>query len=163
MQKILKHGFTLIELLVVISIVGILSALITTNFVDARNRAYDAKSKNNLIQLKTALHSYYIKHQVYPDTDLGIYFKACGTDGNERCADSFSSAGTIYLDNLPKNGNFNAFLYYGCPGGDDFRIKVSLKNKSDPDIAESHLNCPHSSCSGVSPYGTLDYVVCGSQ
>jgi type II secretion system protein G len=163
MQKILKHGFTLIELLVVISVIGILTALITTNFVEARNRAHDTRAKTNLAQLKIALHSFYINYQRYPETDIGVYLKGCGPTGIDRCTTSFTAGDVIYLDKLPKTGNFNDFFYYGCTDGDDFRVKVTLKNASDADLAESQANCPASSCGGVSPYGTLDYVVCGSQ
>lgn len=66
MVKIQSYGFTLIEILVVISIIGILAALLLANMVGVRERAADARLKNNLNQVKTALRLYYNDTQAYP-------------------------------------------------------------------------------------------------
>lgn len=154
-----KLGFTLIELLIVISIIGILAALLATNFVAARSRAYDAKGKTDLSQLKSALHSYYANYHQYPPNNSppGYGFKGCYAGGINLCGTSFTADSVEYLSKLP-----SSFNYYSCSSGDDFRLKVTLSNKSDTDIAQSKLACPASSC-GLSPYGPTDFVVCGSQ
>lgn len=53
-----RKGFTLIELLIVISILGILAALVTVNFSQARERARDVARKNDLKQIQKALELY---------------------------------------------------------------------------------------------------------
>lgn len=169
MKKI--KGFTLIELLIVISIIGVLTALLATNFVAARNRALDSKAKTNLQQLKNALHSYYASYHKYPDnndTALGSpLFKGCGATGTTACSSSapFAANGIEYLSKLPTSYN-----YYSCAGGDDFRLKITLSNKSDSDITQSKLLCPATTCAGVSAASLnytqptkYEYILCGSQ
>ena len=162
----LKHGFTLIEILVVIVIIGILSAIVTTNFVGARERAQDSQKKSNLKELKTALRLYYVDYHKYPEYDLGIYFKGCGLNGDTRCpisgTSSFSAGTKTYMNKIP-----SSFNYYTCSGGDDFRLKITLSNASDPDITESQRNCPCASCGDKTcaqlNYGTKEFIMCGSQ
>ncbi len=166
----LKHGFTLIEILVVIVIIGILSAIVTTNFVGARERAQDSQKKSNLRELKTALRLYYVDYHKYPEYDMGIYFKGCGINGNTRCptsgTTSFSAGTKTYLEKIPSSSNFS-FNYYTCSGGDDFRLKITLSNASDPDISESQRNCPCATCGdktcGQLNYGAKEIIMCGSQ
>ncbi|MDO8336351.1 MAG: prepilin-type N-terminal cleavage/methylation domain-containing protein [Candidatus Saccharibacteria bacterium] len=162
-----KFGFTLIELLVVITVIGILAAIITTNFVAGRDRAYDAKAKGDLQQLKNALHSYYVNNHKYPpnNSPVGYGFKGCGIGGINLCTTSFAADGIEYLSKLP-----SSYTYFSCSSGDDFRLKVTLKNKSDPDIVESKLNCPDTTCGGVTPatlnYAAVtkyEYILCGTQ
>ncbi len=169
-----KSGFTLIELLIVIVIMGIVMALITTNLFGARQRGGDSQKKSNLKELKTALQLYFVDYRIYPATDSGLYFKACGQDGNQRCpvcanAD-FAAGGTdgclrVYANKLElTNGRFPNIRYYQCSGGDDFRLKISLDNASDADIAESKIRCPKATCllSTLGEYGANDYVLCNN-
>jgi len=158
-------GFTLIELLVVITIIGVLAALVTANLSDARARARDAKIKQNLVQLKTALRLYYNDFQQYPATGNGLVFNACGIIGTDACtpggAFSAGSEPTIYMNQLNKSGNYFEFRYYPCGSGDSFRVKVALENASDPDISTSQTRCPAATCIGTTlTYGATDYVVC---
>src|SRR3989344_2272363 len=61
-----KRGFTLIELLVVMTIIGVLSGLGYVNFDNAQDKARDARRKEDLKAIKTALVSYYQDHDAYP-------------------------------------------------------------------------------------------------
>jgi len=164
-----KRGFTLIELLIVIVIVGILTALITVNLFGARERALDSQKKSNLKELKTALQLYFTDYHRFPDTDMGLYFKACGPTGSSRCpvctSADFASGGAdgcqrIYAQKIElTNGRFPNIRYYQCSGGDDFRLKISLTNASDADIADSQRRCPVG-CGTT--YTALDFVLCNN-
>ena len=138
-----ESGFTLIELLVVISIIGILAALLLTNFVGIRERAADARLKSDLQQLKKALRLYYNDHQEYPST----------TDAPVP-GSSFAEGDTMYMKQTPSN-----FTYYQAPNGEDFALVAPLENASDEDIADSQARCNTS----YVPSGVIDettYVVC---
>lgn len=157
-----RSGFTLIELLVTITIIGILAALVTANLSDARARARDAKRKQNLGQLKTALRLYYNDYQTYPLTGNGLVFNACGDEGTDACTPggqfSAGSEPTIYMDELVQSGSYFDFRYYPCKSGDSFRLKITLENPSDPDILPSQNRCPQDAT--CTTYSALDYVVC---
>ena len=60
-----ENGFTLIELLVVIAIIGVLAAIAIPQFSSYRQRAFDARSKNDLVSLATAEEAYYVDYEVY--------------------------------------------------------------------------------------------------
>src|SRR5687767_9992789 len=83
------NGFTLIELMIVVAIIGILTALVTVNLQDARERARDVQRKADLKSIQQALELYKNDHlpQTYPPTatwrdDLtgGGYIKEIPTD-----------------------------------------------------------------------------------
>ncbi len=65
-KKRTTEGFTLIELLVVIAIIGILSSVVLASLSTARGKARDAKRKQDIVQLRTALESYAGDNNVYP-------------------------------------------------------------------------------------------------
>ena len=71
------RGFTLIELLVVISIIGILATLLIANIGGVRERARDARRKNDLNQIQKALEMY------KNDQSIPIYPDATTIDGLE--------------------------------------------------------------------------------
>ncbi len=140
----MKHkGFTLIELLVAISIIGILSSLIVSNLNDTRARARDSRRKTDLNQLKTSLRLYYNDNQHYP-ADSGTI----GAPG-----ETFESAdgNTIYMQQLPEE-----FTYTVSLDGENYNLKATLENASDPDIAKTQTNC----LGGTDD--SLDYYVCAN-
>lgn len=61
-----QSGFTLIELLVVIVIVGLLSAVATTSYLNAQKRARDNTRKTDLHAIATAVESYYAVKKSFP-------------------------------------------------------------------------------------------------
>lgn len=153
-----NSGFTLVELLVVIFIIGVLAGLLLTNFVGMRGRATDARTKNDLRQLKTALRLYYNDYNGYPSGDGTIL--GCGAAGDTECtvAGTFSagSDSTVYMKQLPA-----AFFYYSA-GGDDFILIGELENVSDEDISASQTRCDPNSRGYYTdgPIDTNEYVVC---
>ena len=62
-----KKGFTLIELLIVVAIIAILAAIAIPNFLAAQIRSKVSRAKAELRTLTTALESYNIDNNVYPD------------------------------------------------------------------------------------------------
>jgi prepilin-type N-terminal cleavage/methylation domain-containing protein len=160
-KKRFSAGFTLIELLVVIAIIGVLSALLLSNFVGIRERGADSALKNNATQLKTALRLYYNDFQKYPTGD-GV-LNGCGTGTvaappSEECAAGtvFMANGTTFMKTLPSE-----FEYYS-DGGQTFLIVVTLANASDADIEASQTRCNPAGRTGYYS-GTpteFDYFVC---
>lgn len=62
------RGFTLIELLVVIAIIGILAGIVLASLNTAREGATDAKTKEQLSGLRTAMEVYYAQNNSYGST-----------------------------------------------------------------------------------------------
>jgi general secretion pathway protein G len=68
-----RNGFTLIELLVVVAIIGILATFALIEISNARDRATDAKKKENLNQLSKALQIYYVNEKSFPPNPFGVW------------------------------------------------------------------------------------------
>ena len=139
-NKNFSKGFTLIELLVVISIIGVLTALLLSNFVGIRGRAEDSKKKTELGHLRVALRLYYNDFQTYPNNGGGGSLDGCGESGQDSCAiGSAFAAGpdpTIYMKELPEYVE-----YIQTDNGEGFYAGVVISNVSDSDIADSVAHC----------------------
>ncbi|MBI2004930.1 prepilin-type N-terminal cleavage/methylation domain-containing protein [Patescibacteria group bacterium] len=83
-QRSLTGGFTLIELLVVIAIIGILAGIVLASLGTARGGANDAKTKEQLSNLRTAAELYY--------ANIGNY----GTNATANA--SCTGASTVFVD-----------------------------------------------------------------
>ncbi len=64
-----NHGFTLIELLVVVGILGILASIVTSNYLQAIERAERAACQQNLRTIHTALNAYRLDYNHFPPAD----------------------------------------------------------------------------------------------
>lgn len=67
-----RFGFTLIELLIVVAIIAILAAIAVPNFLEAQTRAKVSRTLADMRTMRTALESYVIDNNRYPETDQGV-------------------------------------------------------------------------------------------
>ncbi len=175
-----QHGFTLIELLIVIAIIASIVALAIPNYLSARQRAADVKTKSEMTAMKDALRLYYNDYSSYPaDAGSGLYvqLKGCGATGITACpcvsggvsidfAAGGAGCGVIYMKQFPTgfgpNATSKTIYYYRAVNGDDFCLRGLLSNASDPDIATSQSRCA-SACTinGTNNcMGAQKYCVC---
>lgn len=131
------RGFTLIELLVVITIIGVLTTLVTTNFVGVRQRARDAQRKSDVRQLQSALELYRTDEGLYPikNSTYRLSTTACPTSSTLSDPDG---NGTVYMTKIPcdplgtsvyNTGNY----YYYSLDGLTYTLAACLENTSDND------------------------------
>lgn len=67
-----RLGFTLIELLIVVAIIAILAAIAVPNFLEAQTRAKVSRTLADMRTMRTALESYAVDTNKYPETDAGL-------------------------------------------------------------------------------------------
>lgn len=114
-------GFTIIELLIVIAIIGILSALLLSNFIGIRQRARDAQRKADLRQIQAALEIYRSDQGNYPVT---ASFPACGA--------ALVVGGNTYMQKVPCDPlNTGQSRYTYISGGTTYTLYSCLENTND--------------------------------
>ena len=162
-----QKGFSLIELLVVIAITAVLLAVVAPNLLSARERARDARKKQEVNEMKNALRMYYTDFQVYPANSMFCNGKAnnilgCGALHNTCCPCDTSvdfavgdTCSTVYMKKFPSDFKENMFYY---SSGDDFCLKVALENAADGDIAISQSRC--ATACGTYCTDSKDYCTC---
>jgi len=62
-----QKGFTLIELLIVVAIIAILAAIAVPNFLEAQTRSKVSRVKADMRSTATAIESYYVDWNKYPE------------------------------------------------------------------------------------------------
>ena len=134
-----KKGFTLIELLVSISIIAILTALLSANFVGARQRGRDGKRKSDMYQIQSALELYRSDNGKYPLT-----IAACGTclSPTGTCLDS----DTKYMQKIPcdPSGTLVPYVYSSANGSTYTLYSCLLENPSDNGADNpTNASCPN--------------------
>jgi prepilin-type N-terminal cleavage/methylation domain-containing protein len=96
-------GFTLLELLVVVTIIGILVAILTVNFQQARDNARNKTMMSAMAETQLALELYKSQNGSFPnslnDIVSGGYIDEVPQNydsGNASCNVTYSSDGTYY-------------------------------------------------------------------
>jgi prepilin-type N-terminal cleavage/methylation domain-containing protein len=141
-----KKAFTLVELLVAITILTTLIVMGTFAYGNAQIRARDAKRKQDLKTLATALQLYYNDHGTYPaycDTSASWFgepwdWNNCSTDPDEDLRAKLAP----YLNPLPTDPvnidtgdvNIKIYMYEPSNGGANYRLATKLENSRDRDI-----------------------------
>ena len=121
LRKSRSLGFTLIELLVVISIIGVLAALLLSNFAGIRARARDGQRKSNLKAVQQALELYRSDNGSYPATLV--------------CGSPISSGSVTYMTKMPcepLTGN-PAYSYTPANSNTTYNLVACLENTNDPE------------------------------
>jgi prepilin-type N-terminal cleavage/methylation domain-containing protein len=183
MQLRHKRAFSLIELLVVMAIMATIMAVGLPNYLNARQRARDAKMKEEMQQMKTALRLYYDDFQRYP-VGSGIRVGAslpgsagvgCGAGSDAVCgtlsgchlsakADNCAGA-TVYMKRFPdwntaSNQFYNLKYYATAASGQQFLLKYSMENAGDADIATTQNRCAASAAAVGATCNGTEYCVC---
>lgn len=133
-------GFTLIELLVSISIIAILTALLTANFIGARQRGRDGQRKSNLYQIQSALELYRSDKGNYPFPSIA----ACGSclSASGTC----TASDTKYMQKIPCDPTTGSSFPYVSVDGSTYSIYACLENDQDAD----HDSSKNPACSAAS-------------
>lgn len=157
MKYTMKKGFTLIELMIVIVILGVLTVTALTNFRSVQIKSRDARRKNNLRQIATALEYYYNDYGSYPpDTSNKIY--GCGTTGLLVCDwgspfQTVLASGlpkTIYMPKLPGDPSSGRYYYYDRIGTSSYKLYAMLENSADSEnVPVATVNCGAGDCNYV--------------
>ncbi len=141
-----KKGFTLIELLVVIAVIGILAGVVLASLNSARGKARDAKRKQDLTQLRSALEMYYNDYGSYPYTGTTASLNATTVSswyGNCSSYGGYSTSGATgwipnlaptYIAALPLDpkplGTIGCYLY--ASDGIDYKLLAHFTVESTP-------------------------------
>ncbi len=114
-----RKGFTMMEIMAVLIIVGLLSTVVTTTFLGKVRQAKIATTKANLKKLDSAVLSFKMDTDRYPDEDEGLYALI------EEPADvtGWDSEGYISSTSIPLDGWKHEFIYQRYPeSGKEFVI-----------------------------------------
>lgn len=123
-----QKSFTLIELLVVIAIIGLLSSIVLVSMQDVREKARDAKRKQDISQIITALELYYVSHEEYPASGGAASPNSGWSNSGDSSWDTLQTKLTEYMPKLPQDsindttgwsggGKYNYCYFslgYGC-------------------------------------------------
>lgn len=121
-----QKGFTLVELLVVVAIIGILSTLLTANFIAVRQRGRDSQRKSNLRQIQSALELYRADQAGYPTAgpNAGNFPTACGS------AFTNVAGSTTYMQKVPCDPT-NVPYTYSSTDTTRYTLIGCLENSND--------------------------------
>jgi len=143
-----NYGFSLIELLVAMTVIAIIMGLALVSFQGSKASARDAKRKNDLEQIRSALEVYRVDTGEYPgenycDSSLGSFgSQVCSggtfphTPGTDWDGTIESELETDYIGDLPVDPlNNSEYYYYYEPACNQSSILCSLSR-----------DCPNGCC-----------------
>lgn len=170
MKNFLKKGFTLIELLIVIAIIGILTAVVTTNLQGARSRARDTRRKADMRTIEQSLRLYYNDAKKFPSgASPDFKIVGCGTLAAPTTCNwgsAFATDTSTYIGSLPTDPTSSVttpvYYKYFSPSDDSMLLVTTLENGSDPDITDSQARCSslYASYTGGKNTPDTNYLIC---
>ena len=110
-----SSGFTLVEIMVVVVILSILAAVVVPKIMDRPDQAREAKAKQDIRALSSALDLYRLDNFSYPTTDEGLE-SLVKKPANLPTGAKWKEGG--YIKRLPKDpwGNQYSYLQPGTHG-----------------------------------------------
>ncbi len=120
-MKINQKAFTLMELMVVIAILGVLTTLMTGNFLTSIKRSRDAQRRNDLTAIQRALEMYYEDNKGYPATASVVF-------GSAFCHPAGCTTKT-YMQKLPNDPISGRVYQYVSGITSTYAIYACLENK----------------------------------
>lgn len=141
MKHCTRRGFTLIEVLVVVSIIGILAAVLMTNFGSARDSAKNKSIRAAMGEIQLALEVYKAQNRRYPAaiTDLVPQYIAelptSSDSGNSNCSIDNSQYST------DGSGGFYKFVAHRCFAG---ATSAATGVQPGDKYARCSISCPAS-------------------
>lgn len=105
-RRAAARGFTLIEILVVVAILGILAAVVVPKIFDRPGEARQARAKQDVQAVVTALNMYKLDNFTYPSTEQGLDALVRKPGGTPDAPNWHQ-----YLDKLPKDPWGRTYMY----------------------------------------------------
>ncbi|MBU1160139.1 prepilin-type N-terminal cleavage/methylation domain-containing protein [Patescibacteria group bacterium] len=125
-MKLKNKGFTIIELMVVVAIIGILAALITISFSDAKAKSRDSRRMEDLKSLSNALNLFYANFHRFPISAGAIDLDGTASDTVSNDLISNNAAAAPIKDPLSPATDY----VYNSTNGLDYTITFCLETNS---------------------------------
>ena len=128
----------MIELLVVIAILGILTVIGLGAYLSGQGKARDARRKNDLKAITSALEAYYNDANSYPLSSAGqIMVDGCNLGICSWGEEMKDSAGTTYMVQLPADPKTGwDYCYVDQQNGQTYLLFARIENNQDSIIPQ---------------------------